>query len=347
MKHITNFKNCFVKVTGIEITIHNYSELNGLIWDKQRIEREFHYTEDDSDFEVFIKNIGRNDIARINSLISAIGYLLHSYKDSSNAKAIIFCDERIGDGSNGRCGKSLVGKAIGKLKNLIEEDGRNISLKSNFAFQKVSLDTQVYFFNDVSKDFDFNKLFAMITDNMTIEKKNKDAFSIPFDESPKIFLSTNYVIKEDDDSTADRKFEVEFSDYYNTKHRPINDFKKRFFNDWNETDWNEFYSFMLNCVQLYLKEGLIKTKYINLELKRIEIKTSREFIEFMNDIDLNIEHNKKDLFENFLQTYPDFDKLKQNTFTKWVKSFANFKELSYSQRKSGNDFYVSFNKSNV
>ena len=35
----------------------------------------------------------------------------------------------------------------------------------------------------------------MITDNMSVEKKNKMLFSIPFDESPKILISTNHVIQ--------------------------------------------------------------------------------------------------------------------------------------------------------
>jgi len=334
------FKNCFARVTQKGITVHDYSELDGLIWDKQRMDRDFRFTKDKSDFEKFIQNIGGGDIERICSLNSAIGYLLHSNKDSSNAKAIVFCDERIGDGSNGRCGKSVVGKAIGKLKNLVEEDGRNFSMKSNFAFQRVSLDTQVYFFNDVGKVFDFNRLFAMITDNMSVEKKNKQAFSIPFEESPKILLSTNFVIKDDDDSTADRKFEVEFSDHYNINHRPVDEFGRRFFNDWNEADWNSFDSYMLGCVQLYLSEGLVKTKYVNLDLKRIEAKTSKEFIEFMNDVELDKEYNKKAIFEKFKLTYPDYDNLRQNTFTKWMKSYTDFKELKYNQRKSGNEFFI-------
>ncbi|MBK8551073.1 MAG: hypothetical protein IPL53_08475 [Ignavibacteria bacterium] len=104
------FKNCFTMVFPNKITTHNYSELDGMIWNKQRMNKDFFLTTEKSDFELFINNIGRNDIERIVSLKSAIGYLLHSYKDSSNAKAIIFCDERMGDGSNGRCGKSLVEK---------------------------------------------------------------------------------------------------------------------------------------------------------------------------------------------------------------------------------------------
>jgi len=334
------FYNCFAKVTLDKISFHNYSELDALIWDSQKMKRDFVPNDVESDFEKFITNIGRNDLERVNSLKSSIGYLLHSYKDSSNAKAIIFCDERIGDGSNGRCGKSLVGKAIGKMKNLVEENGRGFSFKSNFAFQKISLDTQIYFFNDTGKTFDFNKLFSMITDSMTVEKKNKDAFTIGFQESPKIVLSTNYVIKENDDSTADRKFEIEFSDYYNIHHKPLDDFGKKFFDDWNDLEWCSFYFFMISCVQLYLNNGLIKAKYVNLEAKKFEAITGKDFLEFINEIALNSEHNKRNLYEDFRQLYPDYYDLRQNTFSKWIKEFAKFKGYNFYERKSGNDFLI-------
>ncbi|MFZ2323681.1 MAG: hypothetical protein WAV89_08295 [Ignavibacteriaceae bacterium] len=53
-----------------------------------------------------------------------------------------------------------------------------------------------------------------------------------------------------DTSTVDRQFVVEFSDYYIEKHRPIHDFKKRFFEyDWYVDYCNAFYNFMIGCIQ--------------------------------------------------------------------------------------------------
>ncbi|MBK8551072.1 MAG: hypothetical protein IPL53_08470 [Ignavibacteria bacterium] len=116
-------------------------------------------------------------------------------------------------------------KSNRKLKNLVEEDGRNFSMKSNFAFQRISLDTQVYFLM-TSKAFDFNRLFAMITDNMSVEK-NKNAFSIPFDESPKILLSTNFVIKEDETVLQIVNLKIELRSLQH-KFKSMDEFGKRF-----------------------------------------------------------------------------------------------------------------------
>jgi len=180
----------------------------------------------------------------------------------------------------------------------------------------------------------------MITDGMSIEKKNKEAFTIPFETSPKILITTNHVVKETDYSTIDRKFEVEFSDYYNTNHKPINDFGKLFFDDWDEEEWNKFFTFMIGCIQLFLEKGLVKSSFVNLELKRITETTSSEFIDYVKvEIELNREYNKKILFENYLSIYSDTDNIKQKTFTTWIQIYAKYRNLKYTPRRSGNDLF--------
>lgn len=52
---------------------------------------------------------------------------------------------------------------------------------------------------------------------------------------------------------------VSFSDYYHAhtkdyyeERKPIHDFGKGFFQEWNEQEWNLFYNFMLQCLHFYL-----------------------------------------------------------------------------------------------
>ena len=110
------FRNCFVKVTADGYTIHKYNELPKLVWKKQIIDRDFYEVDSVSDFRTFIFRVCRDDAQRYDSFRSVIGYLLHGYKDPALAKAIIFMDEKIDDGSNGGCGKSLLGNAISKVR---------------------------------------------------------------------------------------------------------------------------------------------------------------------------------------------------------------------------------------
>lgn len=334
-KSFAYFKNCFVEITEEGIKVIDYNYLDGVIWEEQIIDRVFQLGESDTDFSKFLFNVCKGDRERLDALFSAIGYLQHNYKDANNTKAICFIDERLSESAFGRSGKGVVGNAIGKMCAVSKIDGRNFKFENSFAFQSVSLDTEVLYFDDVNKKFGFDKLFSIITDGIVVEKKNQDSYYIPFEKSPKILITTNYSLDGSDDSSLDRQFVVEFSDYYNKKRRPIDEFGKLFFTGWNESEWNAFYNFMLGCVRYYLKECLVEYDHVNLLQKQLIDSTKPEFIEFIQDIELSKEYEKRELFEKFKKEYPDFENYKQNTFTGWIKKYANLKELKYDDRKSG------------
>jgi len=334
------FENCFVEITGTSLSARKYGELEGYIWEKQIIPRPYKHDYKESEFARFIANVCKNNEKRILSLRSAIGYLLHNFKDSANAKAIIFLDEKLAEGAYGRSGKGVVAQAIGKLRKTVRLDGRNFNFSKNFSFQSVTLDTAVIEFNDASKKFNFDKLFSIITDDITVEKKNKDEIIIPFRQSPKIIISTNYTIEGSDDSTLDRQFTVEFSDHYNKSHRPIDEFGHRFFDEWNNAEWNAFFNYMIGCMQLYLKKGLIECGFVNLKRKKLIDATCAEFAEFLDSFPFGIEQNKKEVLERFKKEYEDFTDLKIYRFTHWLKEATKILGYTYNERKSGNERYV-------
>ena len=337
-KAVFYFNNSVVEVSKDEIRTGDYKTTNGLVWESQVIKRDI--TIDDkteSDFEKFLFNVAGSNEEKFRSFQSAIGYLLHSYKDSSNAKVVVLCDEKVTEFPDGRTGKSLFGKAISNVKRSVRIDGKNFTFDNRFTFQQVNLDTQVLEFNDVKKDFDFENLFSVITDDMSIENKGQKPFVIPFSKSPKILASTNYTIRGLGSSFRDRLFEIEFSDFYNEAHRPIDDFGKRFLDDWDESEWNAFYNFMFKCVKIYLDKGLIYPINVNLQMRKLIDSTSREFVEFMETQDLSDGRIKKILYENFQHNYPDYLWLKQNTFSKWLKSYCEIRGLKlYENRSNGN-----------
>jgi hypothetical protein len=267
--------------------------------------------------------------------------MMHDYKQESNTKAVILCDQMISDNPNGRTGKSLIGKAIEKIKNVVRVDGKNFEFKEQFTFQMVKLGTQVIDFNDVKANFDFEHLFHVITESMTVEYKNKTPFAIPFSESPKIMLSTNYTIKGEGSSFTDRMFEIEFSDHYNANHKPKDEFGHDFFTGWDAAEWNRFDNFMLECLQLYLDEGLFSCELINLNQRKLIDQTSIQFVEFAEqNIDLNKDYDLNQLFIDY-KVYIGFEQdlfdkcpIKQNTFTMWLPIYAHFKGANYYKTKS-------------
>jgi len=326
-----------VKVTKDKYTTHNYNELDGYIWERQIHNRNFYISEKDSEFKLLFSRICRGNEKRINSLMSANGYLLHGYKDPANAKAIIFMDEKPDDGANGGSGKSLLGIAISKIRSSLRLTGKNFKFEQ-FSFQSYEPGTNIIEFNDLSQNFQFEKLFTTITDNMMIEKKYKDQLIIPFEHSPKILLSTNYTIKGIGESSLRRQFIVEFSDHYNINHFPEYEFGRRFFEDWNEEDWNNFDNFMIGCLQYYLNNGLVEYERINLNMKNLVANTAEEFIDFMEEIKLGEWQNKKIIHQKFVEAYPHFSKnFHQKTFTSWIKTYAKLNGMKYMDKKSGDE----------
>ena len=339
------YKNGFVslkKNTDAEIT--SYEKLDSPIWEHIINERSIeliHIKYKKAEYEQFLLNVVGGNRDRFLSLCSAIGYMMHDYKQDSNTKAVILCDQMISDNPNGRTGKSLIGKAIEKIKNVSRVDGKNYKFTEKFTFQMVELGTQIIDFNDVEANFDFEKLFSVITDSMTVEYKNKTPFTIPFSESPKIMLSTNYTIRGEGSSFKDRMFEIEFSNHYNAEHKPKDDFGHDFFSGWDELEWNRFDNFMLECLQLYLDEGLICCALVNLSQRKLIDQTSVQFLEFAEEhIKLNTEYNLSSLYSEF-KDYIGFEidtyykcPIKQNTFTMWLPIYAQSKGVEYKKRPS-------------
>ena len=328
------YENGFVRVTQDDVELMEYDVLGGVIWKKEIRTRTFTPSEDadedrllESEFGRFLWNVCTDPdetrhCERFKALLSAIGYLLHRHKNRSTAKAIVFVDERISDIPNGRTGKSLVGNALRHMIPTSRIDGRNFKFDSRFAFQSVKLDTAVVEFNDVPKKFDFERLYSVITDSMMIEKKNRDQFILPFEASPKFLVSTNYIIEGEGGSHEDRIFEIEFSDYYNARHKPVDDFGGYLFEDWDADEWNRFDHVLLYCVQVYLRHGLHTYTHVNLTERKLRQQTAPEFLEFMRDFELGVIHNKKTLHERFVNAFPDFAKIQQRTLTSWCKKYA-------------------------
>ena len=350
------FKEGFAELTkNSDLGFKPYDNLESPIWESSIIKRDFVPFKNkykSSEFEQFLRNAVGGNEERLLSLCSAIGYLIHDYKDKSNTKAVILCDEKISDNPMGRTGKSLIGKAISYIKNIVRVDGKNFEFKSSFTFQLISLDNKVIDFNDVKSDFDFERLFSVITDDMTVEYKNKQPFTIKYEESPKIMISTNYTIQGLGDSYKDRMFEIEFSDFYNEQHKPIHDFGHNFFDGWDNEEWNRFYNFMLECLQLYLDEGLISFEPLNLSTRKLIDSTSSEFVDFVNDsIITDCEYDKESQYQKFKE-YLGFDNnglwnncpVKKNTFTRWLKIYSNFKEMRFIERSSNGRQYFTVKK---
>ena len=336
------YKNCAVKITKDGIKPIDYLDLGGYVWKDHIIDRTFSMCDvtGNCDFKKFVSNINGGDVNRVTTMESTIGFLMHGHKNLSFCPAVILNDEVISDNPEGGTGKGLVINALSKMKKLVVIDGKSFTFERSFAYQLVSADTQILCFDDVKKHFEFERLFSVVTEGLTLEKKNKDAIKIPFSKSPKIAITTNYAIKGAGNSFARRKWELELHQYYNKEFTPLDEFGKLMFGDWNDDDWCEFDNYMIACLMNYLRTGLVKSKFVNLKIRQLSAETCHEFIEWcglvdMTDrsgnIDTGIRLYKNDLYYAFIDEYPDYGPKSKMTisrtkFYKWLVSYSIFKE---------------------
>ena len=269
---------------------------------------------------------------------STIGFLLHGWKNLSYCPATILNDELISDNPEGGTGKGLFMTGLGHMKKLVVIDGKSFNFERSFAYQLVSADTQILCFDDVKKHFDFERLFSVVTEGLTLEKKNKDAIKIPFSKSPKIAITTNYAIKGSGSSFERRKWELELTQYYTKEFTPLVEFGKLMFGEWDDNDWCQFDNYMIRCLQLYLDKGLLKSDFVNLKTRKFSAETCHEFAEWCGAIGgqktdklvRNKKIYKNDLYLDFIDENPDFAPkskmtVSRNRFNKWLQSYADFR----------------------
>lgn len=331
------YRNCIVKVSDEKIETLAYEDAQLSIWRGQVIDRD--YIECDhhkSEYRTFIWNISGQNPQKYKAFQTVIGYLLHSFKTNANNKAIIFNDEIVSDNPNGRSGKGLFWNALKQMKKVQSLDGKTFDFKKSFPYQSVSTDCQILVFDDVKKNFDFESLFSVITEGITIEYKGKDSIKLDVTESPKIIITTNYTIKGDSASFNARKYEVEMSSHYSDKFTPIDDFGHQLFNDWDETEWARFDRYMIECYRIYLKMGLIEMPTVNLKYRKLLDEVSIELFTFFDGVEVGEFHLTKDLYDRFLDAYPEKRKfMTQNKVTGSFKKYGEFKGYEIKSAKSG------------
>jgi hypothetical protein len=335
------YRNCAVQVTKKGVKAIDYLDLGGYVWKDHVIDRNFNMCEvtDRCDYKKFIRNICAGDNGRVESMESTIGFLMHGYKNLSFCPAVILNDEVISDNPEGGTGKGLFMNALSNMKKVVTIDGKSFAFERSFAYQLVSADTQILVFDDVKKYFDFERLFSIITEGLTLEKKNKDAIKIPFAKSPKIAMTTNYAIKGSGNSFIRRKWELELHQYYSKAFTPLDEFGKLMFGDWNDDDWCEFDNYMIGCLSNYLSTGLVKSKFVNLKIRQLSAETSHDFIEWCglvegqpknNTMDTDVRLYKNELYNDFVNEYPDYGPKSKMTisrtkFYKWLVAYGLFK----------------------
>jgi hypothetical protein len=330
------FKNGIVEVSKAGVKFHKYGEFNKVIWRSQMIDRNIDLMDDlansldydNIDYCKFVELAAGQSQEKFEYFISIIGYMLHKYKDPKRSFAVILAEEAENEADGGGTGKGLFVKGVKELIPTEIFDGKQFSAGKTFAFQRVSLDTKLIAIEDAKRSFRFEELYSFITEGLPVEKKNQKEFFIPYEDSPKIVVSTNYVISDEGNHAKRRQKVLEFSNYFKPDHTPFDEFGRMLFKDWDNEEWNRFYNFMFWCCQVYLEGGILQASQSDTnKIKNIKLKFTEDLYLWYNgflESDAGEEKLTKEIHQGFLSAYgmtgKDFDKRR---FMAGIRYIAN------------------------
>lgn len=344
------FKNEVIQVTKDEITSLPYNKLQKFVLEQKVISRGINVhglgIRYKSVFREFIKNIAGGAEERILAFETMIGYMLHRYQKPSKAKAVILLDSTINEINliEGGTGKSLLVRALSYMRNLCNISGKDFKSSYVFAFQRVTTETEITAVNDIQQKENFENFFGRITDGFTISKKYKDDVFIPFEDSPKLIITSNYYLNAPSgNSTERRKYEIELSDHYGKHLTVFDDFGQHLFDEWNDDEWNDFSNYMLYCVHRYLKYGLVNAEPINLEERKLISEVGLELIDFMDEQLLNkTKFHKKELFAQYKKesTSSARYQLSPRGFTIKLKKYLEYKGIVYNETPADRKTFI-------
>lgn len=343
------FKNGILEVDKNQYKLIDYIDVDGYVWESQIIQRDWVSLDDyQNDYMTFINNVSNGEPLPIEC---SIGYLLSTYKNKMNNKAIILNDEVISQNPEGGTGKGLFVQGLRQIRKVSILDGKTFDDKKSFPYQTVSPETQILVFDDVLKNFNFENKFSLVTEGMTLERKNKDAIKLKVEDSPKMVISTNYAIKGEGNSHDRRRHELEIAQYYGKNMTPYDEFGRQLFDDWDLEDFQKFDNYMIYCLQAFLKNGLVKQNSKNLKLRKFIAETSMEFYEWAEDLE-NLPRNKRlgktEYHNKFIEEYQDFKRFLQvKTFTKWADKYCKFKGFEYTEGNTQGERWFMISDNNL
>lgn len=296
----------------------------------------FHWAQCERQFDKLEEKEKKETILHFFNKLSAIGYLLHRFRDPNIQKAVVAMDGKLSEvgRSEGRSGKSILGDALMEVINGHYLNGKTFDpMLDRFAWEGIDERTDIVFIDDVRVNLNFEALFPVITGRFEVNPKGQSKYYIPKELTPKIYLTTNHAIGGHGGSFEDRQTFVAFSDYYSSTYKPLNEFEQRFFDDWGYVQWSLFYNLMASALQIYFQHGLIEPPMERLEKRKLRQEIGETFVQWADGFfdpesgHRNKKHERKALMMLFLDEHPQQKRyVDSRRFKDKIRGYAQYRD---------------------
>jgi len=208
--------------------------------------------------------------------------------------------------------------------------------------QRVEVDTQMVVIEDCDKNINIEKFYSMITEGVTVEKKNKAEMYLPYDIAPKFGFSTNYSVRVTGNHGSRRLKIFEFAPFFSPQLTPFDYFGHNLFLDWDADEWNRFYNMMLFCCQSYLVNSVSYSENSETLLwKRLRNECGQDFYkwwkEFNSVLVIGVNYPSSELYSNFLDiTEQDTKEVSKSKFAKKLVFCADIFNLKILEKHENN-----------
>jgi hypothetical protein len=350
------YQNGFVEITKDGWQLRPYDEMNGSVWEKQMLSRNFKKLSADTNdqygyFADYVWKLANEDAERFKSLCSIIGYLTHDFYQCK-LKAILFTDSSMSEHSEGRTGKTLLSQMIGQVRSYCEINGKQFDSTNISKYQDADMGTQVLHLNDVKHKgrfkFEFEDVFNDITEGYIVKK----LYMPTFRHISKMIISTNKTLNIQGGSQRDRIVEFEVSAFFSEHRSPADHYGHWFIRDWNEEEFNRFDNFMCFCAQMYHTHGIIEPAAINLAERKLMNHTAPELIEFMDEIRDNLKatgvpwqgYETTGSSQSFSCEMHEFQFDRRKLYERFINEYSDFKNSSWFTNRKFNDWLERFSE---
>jgi hypothetical protein len=342
--------------------VNNKDELKTLVKEYQQKEEEQRKTPRDTHFRDFVSNLAMTEDGEVcpkvlERIKIGIGYLCHRHHFADRRRWIEIVDRDFDvsrKSANGGNGKSLLINSLKHVMRVKTLDGKEFKKgrSDTFAFAGVKPSTEIIFFDDADEKFDIQRLYSRTTGDFHVRDMRQNPYSIEAKRAPKIVITSNYPLGNNDASTIRRQFVIEVGSFYKDAREqygqtPCDIHGGKMIADegggWNETDWSEYYRFIWECISTYLAKGFPANEETSENFKRSQLiagfncDNAEDLLDFYVDYLNTIAESGEDVF------VPAFYNKVRDAFPTLPKDW-NDERLYRHLKEVGNAFKIYLNK---